>query len=156
MKKFKQHLRSYKENNEVVEQKIDQINANLNMLSENLVTKRDSLDLISSIKSIYREIHKEIMFTLRYLNELLLDVNIELTYNTLISSKVVDQSPPEEEEKKVPESQENPPSSVYDKPISVLFFTNLSSDRLNILSSKLSETMYVSNSKDKVSFPTIL
>ena len=96
------------------------------------------------------------MHILKYLNELLLSINIELTYNTLITSKVADQSPPEEEEKKVPESQENPPSSVYDKPILVPFFTNLSSDRLGILSSKLSETMYVPNSKDKVSFPTIL
>ena len=96
------------------------------------------------------------MHIMKYLNDILLNINIELTYNTLISSKAADQSPPEEEKKKVPELEENPPSSVYDKPISVPFFTNLSNDRLNILSSKLSETMYVSNSKDKVSFLTIL
>ena len=114
------------------------------------MTQRNQLDVLSCIRNIYKEVQKEIMYTLKYINDILLDINIELTYNTLISSKTIDQSLPEEEEKKVLEPPIDSPNIIYVKSISIPFITNLSISRFNSLSSKLKETTHLSELKDEV------
>ena len=118
------------------------------MLKDNKSTPREHLDLLSNIRKICKDTQKEAISTIKYINDILLDINIDLTYNTIMSSQNFGKISSEEEEK-IPSSSQVPYSHWW-SPITLPFITNMSILRLNNLSSKLSSAMYLSNAKDKV------